>query len=297
MCWQGRLRFLAHSYDRVVVVCRPGHEVLYRDFAHEVQPYPYQIGHDTVVAKCRGFQFHETVTPQPGDERILPQTILAYYRRGLPLAEQPSEFRDQRFVKLGTRHPDGCDLLVHARSTRKQGSEHRNWSLDKWARFMSHFIDLRIGSIGSPEGAWYVPGTADLRTHSLEESCNHLASACVLVGPSSGPIPLAALCGCPHVTWFGLNKSARDAVRYKECWNPFGTPCEVLYRPRWDPDVEWVVAATRRLLDDSVLQLQPPVPGPTVRARQAGDEPGPQGDPAGVVLHRLRRPARPLQAG
>jgi hypothetical protein len=52
-----------------------------------------------------------------------------------------------------------------------------------------------------------------------------LANADIVIGPSSGPMHLASLCGAPHVTWTDKASTKR---RYLGGWNPHKTPCIVL---------------------------------------------------------------------
>ena len=249
MCWQGRLRFLARGYDRALVVCRPGHEALYQDFA-TVLSYPHSLPLETNMHTCGGdFVYRESVEPLLGyhDGRIPPCSRIAKFLWGRPLARQPASFRQQLFLPLGSPRRD-FPLLLHARQAYHVNTARRNWPLAEWERLLERLPSLPRASIGQPAQALHLPGTIDLRGLPLSELCDYLAGARCLVSPSSGPVPLAALCRCPHVTWFGLGKKASDAVRYRETWNPFATPCEVLYDRHWRPPLEWVVEQTLHFL-------------------------------------------------
>jgi len=68
-----------------------------------------------------------------------------------------------------------------------------------------------------------------------------MASSYVMVGPSSGPIHFAALCGLPQVTWVGKPVGPRGVRRYTQHWNPFKVPVRVLYDSKWNPSVDTVL--------------------------------------------------------
>lgn len=74
-------------------------------------------------------------------------------------------------------------------------------------------------------------GTIDLRGKPLEDQCSAIAAAKCVIGPSSGPIHLASLCGCPHITWIASIHHTLEQ-RYKKLWNPFNTPVEFVCNGR-----------------------------------------------------------------
>lgn len=80
---------------------------------------------------------------------------------------------------------------------------------------------LRVACYGGLDNYWF-EGTEDLRGRPLEAQCSALSAAKCAVGPSSAPLHLASLSGCPHVTWSSI--SLDIAIRYATHWNPFNTP-------------------------------------------------------------------------
>ena len=70
-------------------------------------------------------------------------------------------------------------------------------------------------------------GTLDMRGTPLKEQCSAIAGAKCVVGPSSGPIHLASLCECPHVTWIASQHHTLEQ-RYAKLWNPFNTPVDFI---------------------------------------------------------------------
>lgn len=89
------------------------------------------------------------------------------------------------------------------------------------------------------------PGAKDMRGAPLGEQCDALASALCAVGPSSGTIHLASLCGCPHVTWYTPDPVISQR-RYELQWNPFNTLVTFLAgRP---PEPAEIAGAVRQLV-------------------------------------------------
>lgn len=86
---------------------------------------------------------------------------------------------------------------------------------------------LTVACYGGPSNYW-CDGAIDLRGRPLEEQCAALGAAGCAVGPSSGTMHLAALCGCPVVTWFIPSSHPRLHLRYIRAWNPFHVPVAFL---------------------------------------------------------------------
>ena len=58
----------------------------------------------------------------------------------------------------------------------------------------------------------------------------------LIVGPSSGPMHMASLCGLKHLVW----STEYNRVRYERDWNPFKT--EVIFHSDggWNPNPETI---------------------------------------------------------
>ena len=139
-----------------------------------------------------------------------------------------------KYIKYGdpTVAPKHYDVLIHARGTDKHGTGFRNWPEFKWADLIKH-TGLSYASIGSQEGSYHVDNTDDLRGVSLEELCGYMSASTMVIGPSSGPMHLASLCGTPHFVWSG---DKPNVDRYEKYWNPLKTRVKVLdHTHGWDP--------------------------------------------------------------
>lgn len=247
MRWQGIFRKIKqdHPDTKIVMAARPGHEALYRDYIEEYIPYEAEGG------ETDGWRLN-------GGVPLLPPSILKDYPRYTylnPLAcmrNLPMEF-----IKYGVADRDqySFDIVIHGRNTDKAGTGYRNWPLDKWADLCSLFGGREdIAFIGS-EDSVYVPGYYDYRGRSLDEVCDIIASAKIVIGPSSGPMHLASLCGTPHCIWsdkkFWGSCNGTNRQRYEENWNPLGTKAIVIDEYDWQPTVQVVCDTVMEHLDDS----------------------------------------------
>lgn len=89
---------------------------------------------------------------------------------------------------------------------------------------------LSVACFGGSDN--HCPDSAiDLRGQPLKKQCSAIATAKCVIGPSSGPIHLASLCGCPHVTWIASVHHTLSK-RYIKLWNPFGTPVRFICHSR-----------------------------------------------------------------
>ena len=238
--WNPMLRALSRGHERIIVAAPATSRYLY-EFADEFIPL------DTEGRKyAEGSLKSRPPTINPDWERCDPARLwvrhgeaeAAALRTGAPvrtpktwrnLAPEPSfvadilcAFRPEKIVQ-GRRIPgkayprEQCRALVHL-------------LLD---------AGYSAGCYGAPDNYWF-DGTVDLRGAPLEAQCAALAAAQCAVGPSSGPIHLASLCGCPHVTWYAISHASK--IRYTGGWNPFQTPVRFL---QGVPDPATVLAAVR----------------------------------------------------
>ena len=130
------------------------------------------------------------------------------------------------------------DILYHARTIDKYSSDRINYPKEDWIELLSHYKNLKVAAIGTLDGADWFEGTTDLRDNPLDVLCNTMASSKMIIGPSSGPMHLAALCALPTVVWSGY---ARSRPRYETIWNPFETPVTVISPDDdpWGQKKEW----------------------------------------------------------
>ena len=251
-----RARYKAQPYirsDRVIVACEETFHYLFEDFAHGIELYPVKTGQ-------RDRWLYKGKAPMP------PKEILKKYK-GAKLF-YPNESRCKRkeakWVKYGQMplgpltEPIPGAILIHARNLPKVGYDRRvvggsrNWSTEKWEELVRLLDNPMIVSVGSKSGARHIDQTIDGRGKDLRNLCRLMAVSSVLVGESSGPHHLNALCGGKSVVWTHKHKEKSldgktNRWRYEEGWNPFKSPVTVL-DDGWDPQVSDVLDAIKGYL-------------------------------------------------
>lgn len=240
MNWQGLLRKLSRYYDEVIVSCRRGNEALYEDFCSRFAFH--RIHGNSNCHLVSGMSDYREV------ERII-ESIPPGADHLPPLKYVPS--RDQEFIRYGKRgEARQTDVLVHARG--KAGVAHRNWDVERWNELLKQLdaAGLRTGCIGLKKDTLELKGVADFRGMSLSDTLDLMASTRLIVGPSSGPMHLAALCGTPHLVWtdrrsYTMRKTSRE--KYEHWWNPLGTKVTVIDDEGFDPAVERIAAEVKAL--------------------------------------------------
>jgi len=245
--WQAHIRVLAKKYDKVVICSRPGHQLLYEDFADDY------IENEAPYARASMWDNKDKVPFIYADridesyDWINPVSYWqAYHRKhgftGCKL--NPSEF-----VLLGKKREElAYDLVIHPRNRSKiSPNPWTNWPKQNWESLVSHFSGFRIATVGTKVEAHYIEGTEDKRNIPLKDLADLYASSNLIVGPSSGAMHFAALCGTPHFVWGQFDK---NKARFEIEWNPFRTPVKVILpekgsafidRRRWQPPVKWII--------------------------------------------------------
>jgi hypothetical protein len=236
--WIPAIRNKSLEYEETVVICKPGFDYLYQDFANIIYHYDKKI---------KGVGYYGW---NPKKAVKLPKKFKLLYPKAHVLIpnERICTKWERIYVKYGEYNEKlHSDVMIHARSEVKFGRKNRNWPVRKYEkliRMLRSNRELSISSIGSIDGAHWVPGTLDLRGCSLEMLCNRMASSTVVIGVSAGPMHLASLCGTPHVVW--TDRHYQKAIkgtnrnRYEELWNPFLTKVEVIDSEGWNPKAKTV---------------------------------------------------------
>lgn len=273
MAWQGFIRMLSRNYDETVVICEPGHEYMYQDFATKVVAKEMPAGPTALwQRRCPS---DEAGALECSNMAKMVMSGLGEYTYMNPYwvataADMPhARWRGcacyaQEFVKFGDprpvldRWPYGQNpryMAIHARDTDKSTTGHVNWSRENWDALVKRFGGWDISSIGSKNGAMHIEGTDDLRGAKLENLAVFLSRSDVLVGPSSGPMHFGSLCCVPHVVWSAYDIS-KDV--YRSSWNPFGTPYVLIepkdggrewqFRRPWSPSVDEIETEIRKMV-------------------------------------------------
>jgi len=235
-CWQGVLRRYVekNNFKKVIVSGREINKFLYEDFCDEYIPYsPSGYQPDSFFNRSK---IENYPMPEKGSVYIPPNHCLTHYT---PSIEQDRSVwnprLEQSFIKYGKPTKEKY-ILIHARHTDKVGTDIRNWDYTKFKEIIDSFDEYKFASIGLKAASEHIEGTVDLRDTPLSELCDYMSSADLIIGPSSGPMHLASLCGLKHIAWGVEN----NTYRYKKDWNPHGTEMEYITSPSWNPEVNEV---------------------------------------------------------
>jgi hypothetical protein len=242
MNWQGFVRALRNRYRKVIVCSRASSRALYEDVCDLFIPHTVkgQSNSHVIFDIQNPGELQRVFSCIPEDADVL-----------FPLRYVPAHA--QSFIRFGNASIAGKtpEVLLHARGRHYQPG--RNWPISKWIELADGLVadGYQVGSIGLSSDASLVPGTEDLRDQSLHEIMNKIAASRLVVGPSSGPMHLASLCGTPHLVWtdtrtYGMGLTSR--AKYETAWNPLQTPVQVLDQDGFDPPVRQVAATAREML-------------------------------------------------
>ena len=224
-----KIRHMALNFDETYVITSTDRLPFYKDFA---KPY-------TEMAKT------------------LKQNMCGFRRTRITYVHPTQEFccgpAKSLFYKYGSDSKSAGEcIVIHMR---KKG-DGREWDNKTWNVFLKGLkktTDLPIFSIGTQIHGYsddvygcYAPSDSAL--------C-FLSDAKLCIGPSSGPMHLASLCGCPHIVWTDSKKwnlggkKGTNRERYEIAWNPFKTEAIVIDQYGWKPNPDIVLDEVKKFLE------------------------------------------------
>lgn len=281
MRWQGIFRKLHDKGWSITMVSRLGNDPLYADYIDEYIP-ARELGFEE-SGPTDGWRINGKM---PTLDPLLLQGRFSGYRYMAPdtcmkIGVDPLG-DGQRFITYGKENwteeavnnkiawdgkPHFHDFLIHARATNKGGSDVRNWPEEKWRQLIWELCEeprlkepkeysCNAACIGSHGGAMHFQGLGgvyDYRGQSMENLIDMISHAKLVVGPSSGPMHLASLCGTPHIVWTDRNYwgscKGTNRERYEKNWNPKGTKAYIIDEYDWQPPAEVVIEKIKEVLN------------------------------------------------
>lgn len=224
MVWQPYLRRISHEVDKMYICTFAGMEALYTGFHCPVEFVPHS--HPGRALEWRDKSFCEYVVPDDVTEEIDP---IKKYRLDAGEAE---------YIRYGSPVDREIEVLFHGRGISK--ASFKNYPLDRWAEIAKHFP--RSASVGTDQDI-QIPETEDKRGLPLSELMDLMAGARIIVGQSSGVMHLASLCGTRQVVWGDDKTHFSESLeqRYRQTWNPFGTPITWVEAENWKPPTKKVI--------------------------------------------------------
>jgi hypothetical protein len=234
MAWQARIRAMSRQYDQTVVITSDAMYPIYADFA---------VRTPTIGTRDR-FRFSDVDV-----DYVKPSKEVCK-------GNAPEVFR-----KYGGCEKTGKQqIVIHARSDQRKVKGNRNWPEKNWNELIEKLFyacdDPCFFAIGTQSDAICPKHSqaVDCRGAGLRSIMALLSASHVCIGPSSGPMHLASLCGCPHVVWtdskvWDLSRQkGTNRQRYESVWNPFGTPVKVVDSHGWQPPVEPIFQAVKEMI-------------------------------------------------
>jgi hypothetical protein len=239
-CWQAHVRRLSKDYKETYVISRPGHGILYADFAskfYEFDPKSWK----TNMNECEdGIDPKSLIDSIEYDDYLSGRYFMDISYDGLVYKDNKGHFGKQIFHKYtGNEAPfddnvKTYDLLLHPRN--KPTGADRNWDAWRWQQLVDELQGKYTMAVIGNDQAYSVKGADDLRGISLHSLVKHINQCGMVVGPSSGPMHLASLCGKKHLVW----TPEFNRIRYETWWNPFNTEVILCTEGNWHPKVETV---------------------------------------------------------
>lgn len=231
-CWQGHIRKLSKDFDKTIVIGRPGNEFLYSDFCDEYIEFNPE-SFKTDMWKCHDAKPHNHIVNNTPHTHYFSGNFnigMLYSIDGV--RDLNGLFFKQEFHKyIVDTDLDGYNVILHGRN--KSTGADRNWSKEQWETLSKILLDagLSVCCIGNSE-AFHLEGTSDLRSISFKDLTGVMNKSKLIVGPSSGPMHMASLCGLKHLVW----STEYNRVRYERDWNPFNTEVVFYSEGGWNPD-------------------------------------------------------------
>jgi len=235
MWYAPAIRHLSRSFDRTVFALDKSLAHIVEDFADEIVPL-----------KCQGHAQHtgqilEGELPEIEDDWTVARWKDVFKTGWKKTPPEREYFEYGRPPKVLF---DAICFFRPPKTLKGRGDPNRkSYVEDKAAKLVELLVakGWRVGCAGGPDNRIY-PGAVDIRNLPMDWLCSVLRGAGVAIGPSSGPMHLASLCGCPHVTWCDHSPIRK---RYERTWNPFETTCAYLKEP--NPEPETVAEAAERI--------------------------------------------------
>lgn len=253
--WHAYIRSLSKYYDKTICISSPHSRFLYEDFCDQfIEFIPeegdyrdsyYKVGFNIDGVLMMDFLRKASLnTPEQEISIMTPRRIGDPPRTHFSEEFQLGSHRVSPTYKRFGNHSREYEntIVVHARCRTLRPGD--NWPREKWDIFVDSLINMgyNIVSIGTKEESMHISQTEDKRECDQQELLDILSGAKCIIGPSSGAMHLASLCGCPQVVW----TTDYNFDRYTKNWNPFGAKVLFLSEQGWQPEPEYVL---RKFID------------------------------------------------
>jgi ADP-heptose:LPS heptosyltransferase len=255
--WQAQMREYAKTFDHVVVASRKEYEFLYEDFCDVFLPVDVGTFNAATYDVLERVEENKKLCKKLHSKYNVNKkyTVISPTLESEPVTRGKVYKMKADYLMYGEKTDKKYDVIIHPRNfgsftgTLSHVKKSRDWDLTKWNDLVNNIIKegYSVATIGLSSSASYIENTEDLRDIPLKELANVLHNSKCIIGPSSGPMHFATLCGCPQVVWsHPCNKS-----RYLKNWNPFNIYVTFHDADNWNPSVKTVMKLFGKLINDT----------------------------------------------
>ena len=242
--WQAYIRALSRQFGKTIVISRENSKALYEDFCDEFVAYnPPNNQADSFFMYDLDINLALKDTIRSNKVVLNKNTSIIIPKR---IGNPPHTHFDEEisfgkytvkpeYIRFGKEANDKYDYVFHIRNRELRKED--NWPNNNWHELLRMLDYPKVACVGTFRESGHIEGTDDLRGISLSDTFDVLRNTKCIFGPSSGPIHLSSLCGCPHVVWGDQSKSLN---RHYTNWNPLGTKVLFLDRFLYHPPPVYV---------------------------------------------------------
>ena len=234
MVWQGFLRKAAEGFDEVHGVCFEPFKHLYEDFTDKLY-FATPPERHTQPAHDMPEEFLEDLNKLANDKDI--DLSVFDSRQTVPYWNHQEHAQYKSYKKKTKKK---YDAVLHLREMghRAEDNDGAEWNKELVDRLVSE--GQKIALIGTSKGSCDVDFPVDkFYDKPLSEVIDVINQSKVVVGQSSGPMHLAALCEAETIVWSNT-KGDGLRERYLETWNPLNNLVFYLVKPSIADIVELV---------------------------------------------------------
>ena len=251
--WVPWLRHIRKDLHRgapeFIVLCEPGQEFLFEDFATEVRALDLKV---TVTRRdCQNAWLRDQGPVRaehyvdivqricgrtPKSQIITPAALPVAWPKG----ECPRLKRAEHFRYVEHDDSTSWQIAMHVRHHAGK-QEERNWPRENAEDVVATLSQsgYEVSAVGHPDHSICPLGPSDQRTDDVRVTCGVFAKSILVMGPSSGPLHLANYCDTPALWW---SKNVKDVDRYGSHWNPFGLQ-NLRVKDSWRPSADDIIHA------------------------------------------------------
>jgi len=234
MVWQGFIRHAAKDFDEVHGVCFEPFKHLYEDFTDKLYTATPSRRDTLPSHECPAHiqkEYEKMVDDKNTELNVFDsRQTPPYWNR-----QQAATYKSYK-KKLKKKY----DAVLHLRHMehRTEDNDSPEWNIKLVKRLMSE--GKKVALIGTSKGTQDVDLPVDkFYDKSLTEIIKVINQSKIVVGQSSGPMHLAALCEAETVVWSNT-KGDGLLERYTSTWNPFNNKVNYLIKPSVEDIVKLV---------------------------------------------------------